>query len=77
MNVHTLHMGGCFTLHPHDVDSWNKPNSVQHIKCASKFKMNLDIESMSNKQTNKPPAYKTNKPSNHVTCVIVPCVILK
>ena len=45
MHVHTLHMGGCFTLHPHaatDVNSWNKPDSVH--KMCFKIQNELDIE---------------------------------
>jgi len=45
MHVHTLHMGGSFTLHPHaatDVDSWNRPDSVH--KMCFKFQNELDIE---------------------------------
>ena len=45
MNVHTLHMGGCFTLHPHaatDADSWNKPDSVH--KMCFKIQNELDID---------------------------------
>ena len=45
MHVHSLHMGGCFTLHPHaatDVDSWNRPDSVH--KMCFKIQNVLDIE---------------------------------
>jgi len=45
MNVHTLHMGGYFTLHPHaatDVDSWNKPDSVH--KMCFKIQNEIDID---------------------------------
>ena len=45
MHVHTLHMGGCFTLHPHaatDVDSWNRPDSVH--KMCFKIQNVLEIE---------------------------------
>jgi len=43
-HVHTLHMGGCFTLHPHaatDVDLWNRPDSVH--KMCFKIQNVLDI----------------------------------